>query len=313
MAEAESPTNSDISTDPLTSTPSNSKWPQIGHWDSVPLWLRDNEFIRTGHPLPTFSLQKSFRLWFCIHNEFVNIHSHAFGSSLALAAGAVLLAKSYTPDLPPSASLPSSAGLGDRLAFAAFFGASALCFGFSAIFHTLRSHSYNVHHFWGRMDIIGINILVLGGGVSANYYALHCHTTLQRIYWITILGSCVLASSTLVVGKHRSPKWRTLRGGVFALLGLSAMLPIIHGIGRLGWVNAKQHIGAQWYLLEAISLLTGVTLFVTRLPEKLRPGSFDIWGNSHQLFHFCAVGAMVFHFFALRKGFEYVHSTSESY
>jgi adiponectin receptor len=66
----------------------------------------------------------------------------------------------------------------------------------------------------------------------------------------------------LIIGAHRSPKWRTLRAGVFALLGLSAMLPIFHSIGLLGWDQATLQIGAQWFLAEGLALLAGVLIFV---------------------------------------------------
>lgn len=102
---------------------------------------------------------------------------------------------------------------------------------------------------------------------------------LQRIYWATVsrrfsrhqsdanrevqtLTSAMAAASTLSVRAHRSPKWRTLRGGVFAILGVSAMLPIFHSIGLLGWKQAKVQIGAQWFLAKGLSLLTAVLIFV---------------------------------------------------
>ena len=68
-----------------------------------------------------------------------------------------------------------------------------------ALVHTLRSHSYHVHHFWGRMDILGINLLALGGGVSATYYAFYCNQQLQRMYWGLVLTSPLLAVCSINV------------------------------------------------------------------------------------------------------------------
>jgi adiponectin receptor len=67
---------------------------------------------------------------------------------------------------------------------------------------------------------------------------------------------------------------RTLRGTVFSLLAVSAMLPIFDHLGRFGWDETCHQIGAQWYLAEALSLLLGVVLFVGRFPERLSP--FDV-------------------------------------
>ena len=76
-------------------------------------------------------------------------------------------------------------------------------------------------------------------------------------------------------------------------------------IRTFGWTEARLQIGAQWYLAEALSLLLGVGLFVGRIPERLSPGSFDIWGHSHQLFHTSAVVGTAFHLVALIVGFQY--------
>lgn len=155
------------------------------------------------------------------------------------------------------------------------------------------------------MDILGICFLALGGGVSAAYYTWYCETRTRSIYWALNICSAVLTATTLFDTGGGGSKMRTLRGGVFSLLALSAMLPIVHRIGRLGWDGACAQIGAQWYLVEAVSLLLGVALFVGRFPERLSPGSFDVWGHSHQLFHTCAVAGTTFHVIALTAGYGY--------
>ena len=131
------------------------------------------------------------------------------------------------------------------------------------------------------MDILGINILALGGGCSANYYAWRCNSLLRKLYWGLIFGSATTAASTLIIGAHRSPKWRTLRGGVFALLGVSAMVPVFHRIGDLGWSQAVEQIGAQWYLGEALSLLTGVVIFVVSILSKRSNGKILMATDAH--------------------------------
>lgn len=273
-------------------------WPTIATKDQIPGWLRDNDYLVGGHPMPTYSYRRSFRLWRCLHMETMNIWTHVMGSAAFVAAGFALYGYART-----SSTLSLTAG--DEFAFAAAITAATACFGLSTTFHTLRSHSYNVHHFWGKMDIFGICFLALGGGTSATYYACYCNTTLQRVYWGLNLGSGLAAAVTLFDTGGGGGKMRTLRGGVFSILASSAMLPIVHRVGALGWNEACIQIGAQWYLAEALSLLLGVALFVGRLPERLSPGSFDIWGHSHQLFHTCAVAAMAFHVVALVAGYNY--------
>ncbi|KAJ9491067.1 hypothetical protein VN97_g2171 [Penicillium thymicola] len=61
---------------------------------------------------------------------------------------------------------------------------------------------------------------------------------------------------------------RTLRGGVFFLFAISAMLPILQSVIELGWTRASNEIGLGWYLAEALSLLTGTTTECGRKQEK---------------------------------------------
>jgi adiponectin receptor len=58
-------------------------------------------------------------------------------------------------------------------------------------------------------------------------------------------------------------------------------------------------------------LCTILTIQV-RWPESKAPGSFDIWGNSHQIFHFCVVMAAATHLYAMAKAFDNHHTVMGS-
>jgi adiponectin receptor len=155
------------------------------------------------------------------------------------------------------------------------------------------------------MDMLGICVLALGGGSSATYYVFFCNTTTQRVYWSLNACAAVAAALTLFDTGGGGSKMRTLRGSVFSGLAITAMLPIFHRIAIKGWSGACTEIGAQWYLAEGLALLLGVSLFFSRVLERLKPGTFDVWGHSHQLFHICAVVGTAFHIKALEVGFMY--------
>lgn len=276
----------------------HSYWPVIASKDQIPGWLRDNDYIVNGHPMPTYSYRRSFRLWRCLHMETMNIWTHFLGSAGFVAAGLALYSHATSN---PHLTLST----GDKFAFGVSIIAAAVCFGLSATFHTLRSHTYKIHHLWGKMDILGICFYALGGGTSATYYTWMCNDKLQRIYWGLAACSAGAAAVTLFDTGGGGTKMRTLRGSVFSLLAVSAMLPIFHRGGILGWDEACTQLGVQWYLAEAVSLLLGVGSFVGRVPERFSPGSFDIWGHSHQLFHICAVAGACFHIVALVTGYQY--------
>ncbi|RFU33063.1 hypothetical protein B7463_g3280, partial [Scytalidium lignicola] len=252
-----------------------SYWPLIGTKDQIPGWLRDNDYIVGSHPMPTYSYRRSFRQWRCLHMETINIWTHLLGSTAFVTTGVVL----YRYVL---SSTNLHLTIGDTFAFGSFFTATTVCFGLSTTFHTLRSHSYNVHHFWGKMDILGICVLALGGGVSMTYYVFYRRPAIQRVYWGLNFGCAVAAAITLFDTGGGGSKLRTLRGGVFTLLALSAMLPLFHSAGLLGWDRVNSEIGAWWYIAEGLSLLLGRTS-TGKCTQLVELGSFKEKAGDHML------------------------------
>ncbi|OAP56944.1 hypothetical protein AYL99_09056 [Fonsecaea erecta] len=77
----------------------------------------------------------------------------------------------------------SSNVVGDEFVLGFAFFVPVLCFGFSTPFHLLRSHSYHVQHFWGKVDVLSICILAIGSATSATYVAVYCNETMRHVYW----------------------------------------------------------------------------------------------------------------------------------
>jgi predicted membrane channel-forming protein YqfA (hemolysin III family) len=49
------------------------------------------------------------------------------------------------------------------------------------------------------------------------------------------------------------------------------------------------------WTIGAIAYLSGALLYALRFPERILPGKFDLFGNSHNIFHFCVlIGASCF-------------------
>mmetsp|Transcript_17954 Transcript_17954/g.12950 ORF Transcript_17954/g.12950 Transcript_17954/m.12950 type:complete len:87 (-) Transcript_17954:36-296(-) len=50
------------------------------------------------------------------------------------------------------------------------------------------------------------------------------------------------------------------------------------------------------YAIGGAIYIFGATLYMVRAPERCRPGSFNVCGMSHNLFHFCVVVACFLHY-----------------
>lgn len=79
--------------------------------------------------------------------------------------------------------------------------------------------------------------------------------------------------------------------------------------------------GMPFYFLEGFLLMSGALVYTvgahhvatfpmlitlqTRIPESLKPGCFDIFGCSHQIFHMLVVLATITHFMGILSAFDY--------
>ena len=60
-----------------------------------------------------------------------------------------------------------------------------------------------------------------------------------------------------------------------------------------------------YYLTEGLLLILGAFFYAARIPESIRPGKFDIWGSSHQIFHVMVVLATVVQLLGIFEAFDY--------
>ncbi|KKK19242.1 hypothetical protein P175DRAFT_0434846 [Aspergillus ochraceoroseus IBT 24754] len=275
------------------------------HWDDLPHWQRDNQHIHTGYRPASYSFLISFQSLTYIHNETVNIYTHLLPSLLAVPA-AIKLHQVLAPRY-------ETATHGDIWAFGCFFAGAAFCLGMSAIYHTISNHSPIVARIGNTCDYIGIVGLIVGSFVPSIYYGFYCAPGLQELYWTMICSigiGCIMVS---VFPQFRTPRLRPFRAAMFVGMGLSAVFPVIHGLQLYGRDQMMRQIGLGWLLLQGFLYILGAGIYAARVPERLRPGKFDLWGSSHQIFHVLVVCAAVAHLTGLLRAFDYRHSgTAES-
>lgn len=111
---------------------------------------------------------------------------------------------------------------------------------------------------------------------------------------------------------------------MFVLMGLSAVFPVFHGLKMHGLEETQDRIGLTWLVLQGFFYILGAGLYAVscslpemksemlmvskaRWPERSWPGSFDIWGSSHQIFHVLVVMAAASHLYGLLKAFDFHH------
>jgi len=230
-------------------------------WNELPDWLRDNHYIRSGYRPPSNSYRKSAASLGYLHNESVNIWTHLVGAVLAGVTGIFLWATMKTRF--------ALATHEDIIAFSCYFLGAVACLGMSATYHTISNHSEAVAKFGNRLDYLGIIFLIWGSFIPSIFYGFSAEPGLINIYWamISTIGAGTLA--VVMLPKFRSPEWRPFRAFMFVAMGLSAIVPVLHGLSKYGVIQLEKQIGLSWLVTQGVLYVAGAVIYAvssTRSP-----------------------------------------------
>jgi len=265
------------------------------HFEKLPAFLRDNNYLHFGHRPELGNFAACFRSIFRIHTETGNIWTHLIGFIAFVIVTIVFYVK------PLCDNCHKDIEYNDKLIFLTFFIGAILCLACSTLFHTVSCHSKHISTIFSRLDYAGIALLIVGSTIPWLYYGFYCqfYTKLTYIIAISVLGSLTLLLLTLE--KFDEPEYRTFRTLVFVGLGLVSALPIIHFL----IMNGVSESIRQGSLVKLVTMgglyLTGAFLYAARIPERWLPGKCDIWFQSHQLFHVLVVAAAFVHYHGISE------------
>ncbi|XP_068648359.1 heptahelical transmembrane protein ADIPOR2-like [Aristolochia californica] len=295
-------------------------------YEALPDYLKDNEFI-LDYYRSEWPLKEAFFSFFSWHNETLNIWTH-FGGFMLFLALAVLssmeipelreilydfsrsiptplvknISDVFLPELLPGnisgansthrgTARVSDAGV-PRWPWFVFLGGAMTCLACSSLSHLLACHSKRLNLFFWRLDYAGISFMIVASFFPPIYYAF-LHHPWARIFYlssITVLG--FLAVVTLLAPALSAPRFRRFRATLFLVMGFSGVIPAVHAL-IINWAHRDCHLALAYEVLMGLAYATGAGFYVSRVPERWRPGAFDIAGHSHQIFHvFVIAGAL---------------------
>ncbi|EEF52267.1 conserved hypothetical protein [Ricinus communis] len=189
-----------------------------------------------------------------------------------------------------------------RWPFFAFMGGAMFCLLASSTCHLLSCHSERMSYIVHRVDYAGIAALIATSFYPPVYYSFLCNPFFCNIYlgFITVLGISTIIFSILPT--FQKPEFRGFRAGLFFGMGLSGIAPILHKL--ILYRNQPEALQTTSYeILMGILYGLGALIYATRIPERWKPGMFDIAGQSHQLFHVLVVAGAYTHY---RAGLVYL-------
>lgn len=268
-------------------------------WDEIPEWQKDNEHILTGYVRETQSWRELFWSLFYLHNESVNIYTHLIPAVLCFLT--IVFATNHIIYEYPTTSTV------DYCVINLFFLGCATCLSMSSFFHCVKYHSLPVSVFGNKLDYLGIVVLISTSMISILFYGFYDNSMLFYSFAGLTSFFGVVCGYVSLKSKFRTREWRPYRAAMFVLFGISAILPIIAGFVVYGKDETWQRIQMTWVIWEGALYIFGAFLYGVRFPERISPGKFDIWGNSHQIFHVLVVVAALCHLRALLYSYDLTH------
>jgi len=103
----------------------------------------------------------------------------------------------------------------------------------------------------------------------------------------------------------RTPAGRKIRVLLYALLGLTAFIAPVHGIWKNGWELQNQRMRVDFFTGLGVLNFTGAVIYGIRIPERLWPKVFDVFGSSHQIMHVLVMCGALSHSIGLIKPCNY--------
>ncbi|KAJ9163054.1 hypothetical protein P3X46_022769 [Hevea brasiliensis] len=297
-------------------------------WE-LPEYMKDNEFILSYYRV-SWPLKEALFSIFRWHNETLNVWTHLIGfllflgltianvmqvpqvadllglftrsiltiaeTNVSLNSKEFFLGTTELLDLKqitsPKIDITPPGTAVSRWPFYVFLGGSMFCLLSSSICHLFSCHSHHLNIFLLRIDYVGITAMIITSFFPPIYYIFQCVSHWQYIYLGGITAMGMFTIVTLLSPMLSTSKFRAFRALLFCSMGLFGIIPAVHGT-IVNWTNPKRNTILVYESFMAIFYLTGTGFYVSRIPERLKPGWFDLAGHSHQIFHvFVVLGAL---------------------
>lgn len=164
--------------------------------------------------------------------------------------------------------------------FYVFLMGAITCLILSSICHLFSCHSHSLNTTLLKLDYLGITTMIITSYFPPMYYIFQCQPHFQIFY----LTSISILGFLTILTLFTSTKHRIFRTLVFVSMGLFGIVPTVHAV-VVNWDEPGANVTLAYEGCMGLSYLVGALVYVTRVPERFRPGCFDLVGHSHQIFH----------------------------
>ena len=266
----------------------------IVEYEEAHFWLKKNKHLKTGYRLNHNTIPKILKSLTTPHNDLLNIWTHL----LPVLFFFIYTSYFYLTTKKENISL---------IPMYLYFFASLFLFTCSNTYHLMRAHSLDRYVLFRKMDYLSIAVTIYFMSTSIYYYVFYFSSNLIICY--TFIQTVGFFGMFFFILNPALKKHFRLAQILFVVIGVSNLLPFIHAIILATLANDGNGYLDIYYelfliFLEGITFLIGFLFFSTHFPECKYPKTFDIWFNSHTIWHIFINISMWIHFIGLHSIYE---------
>jgi predicted membrane channel-forming protein YqfA (hemolysin III family) len=239
-------------------------------------------FILTGYRRIGASYYQCLRSAFSLHNEVVNFWTH-FIPLLVWLVWLLYLALSWEDFFQPF-----------HYPMLCYWTGACVYTLFSSMAHLFSCKSYKVNNVCAMLDYMGIALYGFCSDMTGLFY-FSSTTSLVFSYkavvicielFLVVFATLVNSLSRFSLQDHRF-LFRVL---TFVPAYLCSIGPFIHreALCRLHGTDCVPDT-ARWHMFAIFFTILMIIFYISKIPERIFPGKFDIFFQSHQFFHLCTV------------------------
>ncbi|XP_074523042.1 membrane progestin receptor beta-like [Halichoeres trimaculatus] len=258
----------------------------------IPSLFRER-FILSGYRPVGLSWRCYILSLFQIHNETVNVWSHLLAAICVVMRFMVFTILQGGGFLGVRLQGPEGQGFSvdaSSLPLVLYVLSAITYLSCSAAAHLFQSHSEEAHYSLFFLDYVGVAVHQYGCALALFLYSSDFAWTQSMLGQVFLPAAALLAwlsCTTCCYAKlcfrrpyplHRK-LCQVVPLGVAYLLDIS---PVAHRLMFHRWTNNP---ALQLHFLQVVLFLLSAFFFSCPIPEFFHPGSFDVIGHSHQLFH----------------------------
>jgi len=263
----------------------------------IPEYLKTNPHIISGYRVD-YRKRDCLRSVFRLHNETFNILTHLAGTLIFMNL------------ICDSVSRLWNEALQHTLVLVLYLVSALQCLVSSTVYHIFSAHSVCTFERLLSLDYSGITFLIFGSQVPVVYYLFYHEPWLKWGYMSGLVAISWYSYYVSHAPDKQSEEYTMVRVAAFAANALYASVCLVHVLAVKGFYREELYDLVYFIALMYVFYGCGVFIYSNKIPERFKPGLFDIVLHSHQIWHCLVVAAALSQYYACTTLFELYKATS---